>query len=188
MKNNLVIIVLLFQSILLFGQEHEDLFFLETDSTWKKEIFIFPLRFAQEISYNGIEDARFPEGWREKESPYFWSYAFAWNISLTEELTEKELEDNLKIYFDGLMSRQNSTAQLLKKDDENDTSIYIGKVETFDAFFTKEPMILNVKAESFYCEKNKKTIILFRFSPQEFESVVWNKLEEARVSANICEL
>ena len=188
MKNNLIILFLLFQSITLLGQEKESLFFLETDSTWIKEIFVFPLRFAQEISYEGTEDARFPEGWSKKESPYFWSYAFAWNISLTEELTEKELEDDLKIYFNGLMSKQNTTVKFVKRDDENDTSIYLGKVHTFDSFFTKKPMTLNVKAESFYSEKSKKTVILFRFSPQEFENIVWGKLEDVKVSANICDL
>ncbi|MFT5386316.1 MAG: CubicO group peptidase (beta-lactamase class C family), partial [Saprospiraceae bacterium] len=50
-----------------------------------------------------------------------------------------------------------------------------------DAFFTKEPMTLNVSVEKIYCAQKKKSILLFRFSPREFEDDVWQKLAEVKL-------
>lgn len=168
---------------------------LETDATWKKEIFNFPISFAKEINYQGFEEAQFPEGWRKKDSPDFWSYVFAWNVNGNIELKENELETNLQIYFDGLMKVvnkdkeiviPNTIAQFRKKGDSNNISSYIGKVEIFDAFVTKEPMTLNVLVEKYYCELKKKSIILFRFSPKDFESDVWLKLKRVKLRDDFC--
>lgn len=170
---------------------------LETDTTWRKEIFNFPIHFAKEINYEGFEEAQFPEGWRKKDSPDFWSYVFAWNINLNTELTANELETNLQIYFDGLMKVINkdpelvlpkTIAQFHKKEDANNISRYTGKVEIFDAFVTNKPMTLNVSIDKYYCEQKKKSIILFRFSPKEFGNDIWGKLKKVTLRANICDL
>ena len=185
MKNIIITILLLSYSILLLGQEKEHLFFLETDSTWRKEMFHFPIHFASDINYEGIEDARFPVGWEKQDSPNFWSYAFAWDIEHSEQITETELEVDLQKYFNGLMRWQKTSVEILKKEETNNTTKYAGKVNTNDAFFTKEPMTLNVLIEKIYCEKKKKSIILFRFSPKEFGDDVWQKLEEVKLPAAI---
>ena len=185
MKNIITIILLLSNSILLSGQEKEHLFFLETDSTWRKEMFIFPIGFARDINYKGVEDARFPVGWEKQDSPNFWSYAFAWNIEHSEAITETELEVDLQKYFNGLMKWQKTSVEVLKKEETNNRAEYKGKVKTKDAFFTKEPMTLNVLIEKIYCEQQKKSIILFRFSPKEFGDDVWQKLEEVTLPVSI---
>ena len=92
----------------------------------------------------------------------------------------------MQIYFDGLMNKQNTNAIIIKKDGANGVSRYIGKVKTFDEFFTKVPMVLNVLIERYYCENLKKTIILFRFSPKAFGNDVWLKLDEVKLPASIC--
>lgn len=196
MKISLTTIIILFYSLLSFSQEHESFFFLETDTTWRKEIFHFPINFAPDIDYEGVEDARFPVGWEKTDSPNFWSYAFAWNINAKTELTEKELELNLQKYFDGLMGVkdkmgkvegvQNTIALFLKKDHEERNSTYAGKVNTFDAFFHKKLMTLNVLVNQYYCEQKNKYIILFKFSPQDFGNDVWNKLEEVKLPMDFC--
>ena len=53
MKNILVLILLCTCSFLLIGQEKEHLYFMETDSTWRKEMFLFPIHFAKDINYKG---------------------------------------------------------------------------------------------------------------------------------------
>ena len=185
MKNILTIILVFSCSILLLGQEKEHLFFLETDSTWRKEMFLFPISFASDINYKGVEDARFPVGWEKEDSPNFWSYAFAWNLENSGEITENDLEVNLQKYFNGLMRWEKTSVQILKKEESNNTAKYTGKVNTLDAFFTKEPMTLNVKVEKIYCEEKKKSILLFRFSPKEFGEEVWQKLEEVKLPASL---
>lgn len=183
----LTILFLLATSFVLLSQEQEHLYFLETDSTWRQEMFVFPIRFAREIDYKGVEDARFPEGWEEQDSPNFWSYVFAWNIKHTAEITGEKLEEDLQKYFNGLMGTDKSTVQLSKKGGANHITNYNGAVQTIDAFFTKAPMTLNVKVEEIYCEEQEKSVLVFRFSPQAFDAPVWQKLEEVEVPKVLAE-
>ena len=190
-------IFLLLYAMTVFGQEKQDIDVLDTGTIWTKELFTFPLHFAKEIPYKGIEDARFPIGWGNKESPEFWSYAFAWHIALTTMPMETELEESLQIYFDGLMKGVNkdkdliipkTRALLLKKGNPDSISMYVGEVIIFDAFRTKKPMILNVLVESYHCKENKKSVVLFRFSPKPFEHPIWKKLKKVSLHTDICDL
>jgi len=197
MKNISLIISLLLYSIVGFGQEEESLEVLKTDSTWIKEIIKFPIGFAQEIKFEGFEDLRFPPGWSKEESPNFWSYAWAWSINDVKELTEHDLEQNIQFYFDGLLeinskinngeNIQNSNALFIKKETSDGNSQFIGKVKTFDSRYTGKPMVLNVRVAQYYCEQEKRAIVLFRFSPKAFEHDVWNLLETVELNANACE-
>lgn len=184
--------LLLCYSIVAYGQEEQNLEVFKTDSTWIKEIIEFPIGFAQEIKYEGFEDLRFPQGWSKEDSPNFWSYVWAWSINDFGEVTESELETNIQYYFDGLLGLdfykidekhvRNTNTVFLKKDN----SQYVGKVKTFDARYTKKPMTLNVLVETYYCEQEKKRIILFRFSPKSFGHDVWNTLKEVKLMSDVC--
>jgi hypothetical protein len=48
-------------------------------------------------------------------------------------------------------------------------------------------MTLNVTAKGFFCENNKKTFVVFRFSPQEFGTTIWNKLENVSLRKDFCD-
>lgn len=191
-KTTFFIIILFTQSFLLNAQETASQYVLETDSSWFKEIFTFPISFAQEIKYVGIEDARFPPGWSKAASPEFWSYIFAWHIDRSTELTGSELESNLQLYFDGLLGlnnereQQKTTVTFAKNNIANVNSSFIGKVKTLDTRYTKKPMTLNVLVEEHLCEKHKKSIILFRFSPKEFGHNVWQLLGDVKLREGIC--
>ena len=159
-------------------------------------MFHFPLGFAPDIAYQGIEDARFPVGWSKKDSSTFWSYVFAWHIEGTTLITEKDLESNLQIYFDGLMNAVNrdtsievpgTTALFLPKENTGKTRQFVGKVRVFNAFHTKKMMTLNVQTEVFYCADKKTSVILYRFSPKEFGSAVWEKISAVKFRAGVCD-
>lgn len=193
MRNTLLFIVLLLSSTIIFSQEKKSLNLFETDSTWIKEIIEFPIGFAQDITYEGFEDLRFPPGWSKEESPYFWSYVWAWSINNVREVTTSELEKNIQLYFDGLLG-----LDFYKIDDKplrktnavfikNDTFHFVGKVKTHDTRYTKKPMTLHVQVENYYCKKENKAIILFRFSPKEFEDNVWTLLRTVKLIDNSCE-
>ncbi len=180
----------------LTGKEIEKISILITEDTWRKEVFTFPLRFAKDIKYEGFEEAHFPKGWIKEESPEFWSYAFVWNVNLIEELTAKELENNLQIYFDGLMisvnkekgkTLPNTIVKISKTEDSNNISRFSGIVNIFDAFVTKKPLLLNVRVEKKDCKQTKKSFVLFRFSPKEFNHTIWNTLEKVTLQANFCD-
>ena len=196
-KTLFVCLFFVLQTILLFGQEENNPPLLKTDTTWGKEVFHFPLGFAREIDYTGIEEAYFPKGWKLVDHDDFWSYAFVWKVDHDKLLTSKELEDDIKKYFDGLMDmNQNgneetgilsTTTLFIEKGKFSDVSFYLGKVKTFDRFTTKKPMALHVSVEQSYCEETKKAIVLFRFSPKEFDHRIWLKLNKLKLSDTICE-
>ena len=192
MKKIITISIFLF-SLVGFSQEKQDLEVFETDSTWIKEIIEFPIGFAQEIKYEGFEDLRFPQGWSKEDSPNFWSYVWAWSINDTEEVTTSDLEKNIQYYFDGLLGLdfykiddkplRKTNAVFIKKTE----SQFIGKVKTHDTRYTKKLMTLNVLVDTYYCKRENKTIIHFRFSPKPFDNTVWETLAEVKLKNDFCE-
>lgn len=185
MKKYGFLIFLIGFSANLFGQTPIDL--LATDSTWKKEVFKFPLGFAPEIPFEGVEDAGFPKRWADTTSAECWSYVFAWDIKRLSAISERELEDNLQLYFNGLMGWEHTNALILKTDKVAGFSNYIGKIKTFDAFFSKKPMVLNVSIAVRYCSLREQSTVFFRFSPQGFEYEIWHKLNAVTLLSTDCE-
>ncbi len=195
-KEAILISLLLFQTTLVLGQEQEPSRIIAADSTWSSEFFEFPLGFAQEIDFKGLEEAIFPAGWGDEASPNFWTYAFAWKISLDKALTETDFEINLQYYFDGLLELSlagnnkapmpKTNALFVEKESSYGNTQYIGKIKTLDTRFTKRPMTLNVQVEQHYCPQTRQSVILFKFSPKTFESNVWLKLYEIKLRDVTC--
>lgn len=176
--------------------DENDLYLLNTGNTWAKEIFTFPLRFAKTINYEGIEEAHFPGGWRDPNSPEFWSYIFAWNVNLPDQISKTDLTTNLGIYFDGLMNVVNrdknlelpgTIVNIHEKDTSDDIPVFTGTLKIYDAFVTKEAMTLNVLVEQHFCVQKKQSILLFRFSPKGFDNDIWLKLKAIKLRDNKCE-
>lgn len=188
MKNKIFTIGFILLSLEVFGQEKSNFNLLETDSTWNQEVFHFPIHFAPKIKFEGFEDARFPEFWAKRDSTDFWSYVFVWSIIKPVELNSGVLEANIEMYFNGLMNYQNSVALFNENEPRSNPKKYVGKLKTFDALVTKTNMTLNVTAEHFYCNQSTTTYIVFRFSPQDFGAVVWDKLENVKLRKDFCDL
>ena len=196
MKKTILISILICSSFFVFGQENEEANLIDLDSTWGKEIFKFPIRFAKNINYKGIEEARFPpKGWREVNHLNFWTYAFAWDINLNREITAKELALDLVKYFDGLNDvrednniNQKASAVITKTKREGLTTFFKGEIKTYDHFTTNKRFTLHALIESKYCKKKEKTFILFRFSPKGFNHKVWKTtLKEVKIYSNLCD-
>ena len=196
MKKNIFIISLLLFYFSAFSQQEDIQEVFATDSTWIKEIIQFPIGFAQDISYEGFEDLRFPQGWLKEDSPNFWSYVWAWSVNGIEKPTEGDLEKNVQLYFDGLLGlgfykinevkTPKTNAVFIKSNDSNKNTQFVGKVKTFDSRYTKQPMTLHVLVETYFCEAQKKTIMVFRYSPRPYEDSVWDKLNEVKLRSDVC--
>lgn len=184
MKKRGALFFLMAFSINLFAQAQQEL--LIADSTWKKEVFPFPLVFAPDIPLEGLEEARFPKQWADTTSAECWSYVFAWDIKRPSAITQRELEDNLKLYFDGLMGWQHTNVRLLKIDEGSIFAKFTGEIKTFDAFFSKKEMTLNVTVSCQYCSQQKKSVLVFRFSPENFENEIWHKLNTVSLFSPDC--
>ncbi len=163
---------------------------------WGKEFFHFPLHFAPQINYQGVEEVVFPENWIIPDSADFWSYVFVWELDNKTLITPSELEKVLIEYFDGLMAVVNDDkdAEMIKTSthfelnpDPQDSVDIIGDLTIFDAFATNAPLDLNARIFSNYCEERGKLFLLFQFSPQEYDHPTWDKLRTVLVRETICE-
>jgi len=194
MKSNLFLSVILttlfYASISIsFAQDKEDINYLTTPDNWRKEIFDFPLSFAPSIKYKGIEDIRFANGWAKKESDEFWTYTFLWYLDNQIKISSNTLEDDLEVYFDGLMEKVSgknkgeipiTNALFTAVETAGDLSIFKGKVKFYDVFFTKDIMTLNVTVESNFCHASQKHSVLFKLSPKEENHATWAKLNQVK--------
>lgn len=191
----IIISLLLSCSFYSFGQQKEEINLLLADSTWGKEIIQIPFWFAPEINYKGHEDIRFAKGWADINSACFWTYVFAWDINLKTKPTPNFFEDNLKLYFDGLMKVVNedtlmtipkTKASIIEKEQKKDLTTFTGTIEIYDAFTTKKMITLHVTIESVYCKKTKTFIPLLKFSPQDFKHIAWEMLNQVTLRDSIC--
>lgn len=188
-------IISLFYFFYTFSQKKEEINLIEVDDTWGKEIIEIPFWFAPKIEYIGFEDIRFAKGWENIDSKGFWKLVFAWDINLKTKPTAIFFEQNLKIYYDGLMKVVNeeegivipkTEALFTSYKSKNNLINFTGIVKTYDAFTTKKMINLYVYIEVYFCEKSKKYIPLFRFSPKEFKDKSWNDLNKVKLRPKIC--
>lgn len=195
MKKSILTLLVFLCSINTFGQKNKEVNLIQADSTWGKEIIKIPFWFAPKINYQGNEDIRFAKGWEDKESPGFWALAFAWDMNLMTKPTAEFFEDNLKLYYDGLMKVVNEDTKLKiqktkatfsERKTKKGITYFKGIVETYDAFTTKKMITLNVTIENHYCKKTKKYIPFFRFSPKDFTHKIWTELQKLKLQKNIC--
>lgn len=195
MKYSITTIITVCWFMLSFAQEPTLNELLLSDDSWAKEVIQMPIHFAPKIPYNGMEEIRFSPDWSKKDTAGFWSYAFVWDIDLNKELTANELETYLQHYFDGLMHVVNkdkdkiipkTIALFIKKEQSKKSHEFVGKLQVYNAFHTKDVMILNCTVQQFYCPQKERSMVLFRFSPKEFEHTIWNQLNEIKLKDQHC--
>ncbi len=193
MKNTTktLFLVFFFFSISNFGQKNE-FNLIQLDSTWGQEVLRFP---ARNMNYTGVGEVRFPpKGWINPEHPNFWSYTYAWNINVNRKINANELASNLVKYFNSLnkidmndlKNSRKSTASIKKTKTKKSTTFFEGKATIFDRFATQKMLVLNVKIESHFCKKLQKTVLLFTFSPKEFNHKTWEILDEIKLINEGC--
>ncbi|WP_299715507.1 hypothetical protein [uncultured Tenacibaculum sp.] len=168
---------------------------IKLDDSWGKEVFKFPIPFANNINYKGIAEVRFPpKGWRNPKHENFWSYVYAWHIDLDQKITKEELKTSLQQYFDGLNNIENNkhlsiykaVVYLQNKGTSKNSTLYKGEINTYDRFATNTGLKLNVIIESTYCEISKKNLLLFKFSPKTFTHETWQMLDKINPAKNLC--
>lgn len=180
----------------IFGQEQTSKYLsvLEAPDTWRSEFIPFPISFAPSIDFQGVEEVRFAQGWANKDSEEFWTYAFIWTLDKDPQLHEESLQSTIETYFNGL-----SQVVAKSKDDPTDLSLrpttalflktpnnlgYIGKVHIYDAFFTQASLTLNAQVEKSFCQKLNKHLVFFKFSPLARNHKVWENFKDVRIKAD----
>ncbi len=155
---------------------------------WKTETIPFPLGFAPDIPYQGLEELRFPPGFLDPASERFWSYAFVWWLEGTPDTSEAALEHALVRYFTGL-------AQAVGKDkytvdpaqftaDLQQAPVdplaltqrikLTGQARVFDAFKTGKYLTLQLELQVGVCGNR---VVWVAASPQSRPAPIWTELD-----------
>ncbi len=165
---------------------------LKEPQDWRLEKVTFPLDFAPEIKYNGIEELRFAPGMFDPSSDSYFTYLLAISINDKKKFKQEEITDFLFKYYRGLCG---AVAQAKKLDIDlsqievklksqrkikNIGRIYTAKIRYFDSFTNGQEINLNMEFEVIPDRKNNKMNALVLVSSQSKKAEVWNKMYEIR--------
>jgi hypothetical protein len=158
-------------------------------NNWQGAVFDVPTWFAKDMLYDGREVIRFHDGFYDKTSTGFWTYAFALLITQTEVPTTEMLIEETKRYFVGLARdlgdynqsdyAVNNISVIPKskwqasKDGSHRTKIF--KLQIFDSFTTGKKIQLNLKITSWLCSDTRRAIH-YAISPHPLSDSIWTEL------------
>ncbi len=158
---------------------------------WKQETIDFPISFAPDIDLVGFEELRFAQTWSDSTAEDFWTYMFVWYVDAGAPMTQSKLTKYFNSYYDGLMNvnmkakdgtvnpnNLDETISVIVKTEDG----YKGSIRTYDRFFTKHYIILNIKINESFCDKMNKQIIRCELSLQPFDSEIWQKFQEIKLT------
>ena len=161
---------------------------LSVPAKWKTEKFTFPPEFASQLPYTGDEDIRFSPGWESVSNDEHWAYSFLWWLNGDAKIDTAVLQDNLKIYYSGLIGSNVKerniprdriipvTVNIKKKaTTTGDIETYNGTVTMLDYLdVTFNPITLNCLIHKKNCAGH--TAVLFEISPRSYEHPIWTTL------------
>lgn len=165
-------------SITNIAQEKETI--LNTPSDWQVEIIPFPIDFAPEIPFTGIEDLRFAPNWYDSTQADYWTYTFAWYIDIYKAMNTEILEEAFNQYYDGLMgvtapnSKLEKTETHFKKTKEG----FEGQMRTYDRLFSKSYIHLNIKVYESFCTQINKQIVWCNVSIKPYDHSTWKIFDQ----------
>ncbi len=169
-------------SSLFFNECLAQSLILPTPKGWSKETILFPIEFAPNIPYKGVEELRFAPGWSQPESEEYWSYCYSWLIGDQSVVNAELLTTYMKEYYSGLVNRNISQRNIpsskiiptVAKITSNvkDGLSFTGTVEMLD-YMDEKPMTLNIQIRVKKCPQNRKTAIFFEVSPQSKDHFIW---------------
>jgi hypothetical protein len=156
---------------------------------WRRERLSFPLEFAPQIPFHGVEEITFAPGFFDPGAEDFWSYRFFWRLDGEPQLGQAELEKDLLVYFSGLshavgdrkyrFDASHFAARLHALGDAYEPGSFIGAfsgtVDTYDPFVTGRPVSLNLKVTVSRCPERRR-IVSVTASPQPYAHPIWQAL------------
>ncbi|MFT3911682.1 MAG: hypothetical protein QM737_19825 [Ferruginibacter sp.] len=162
---------------------------LPVPAKWKTEKFKFPPEFASQLPYTGDEDIRFSPGWESVTNDEHWAYCFLWWLNGDVKMDTTILQDNLKIYYSGLIG-----ANVKERNIPGDKNIPVitaikkittasGDIETYNGTVTMvdyldvvfNPITLNLLIHKKSCAGH--TAVLVEISPRAYEHKVWKEMD-----------
>jgi len=163
---------------------------------WQHETIPFPLEFAPDLPYRGVEELRFAPGIFKPDQAGYWSYAFVWWLDGKPALGAAELNASLERYFAGLCvsvakdkgqtidpAKFSASMRLVNSSPRklgHAVTSFTGIVESYDPFATGKTIVLNLEAWVWDCDKSGKRAVLVLASPSPQNAAIWTSLRKRR--------
>lgn len=157
---------------------------------WTTERIFFPIDFAPQIPYTGVEDLRFTNGWGDISSEEHWCYAFLWWLDGKPVITNTALQENLTHYYEGLVKRNitNRSIPAFKvvptvakintaTTASGDVATFTGTIDMLN-YMAQTPITLHCIIHIKDCGREDKTAIFFEVSPQKSTHAIWQTLND----------
>lgn len=160
---------------------------------WNHETIPFPLAFAPQLPYHGVEELRFAPGWSKPNQAGYWSYDIVWWLTEKPAFDAATLEAALTTYFRGLsesvgQGKLQVDASRFRAELVGDRASrqLTGRIFSMDAFSTGLPITLNAVIEIRECVKAKRHAVTLMLSPQPRTDPIWRDLQST-ARALVCE-
>jgi hypothetical protein len=163
---------------------------LDAPPHWDTERFPFPIEFAPQIPYKGVEDVRFAPGWADSASEEHWAYAFLWWLEGEPQLTASLLSSHLQDYYTGLVGRNIGPRKIPREKlvpvkvsvkaiatAAGDKATFSGTVAMLD-YLTQTPMTLHVLIHWKVLQTPHHTAIFYEVSPRPLDHRIWRQLND----------
>jgi len=163
---------------------------LKGPSNWEFERFELPPIFAPQITYKGFEELRFAPGMFNKDTSTYFTYAFVAQLDTLAYLKDTDIKNYLEYYFKGLCGSTARDSKLtidttkisttVRKTRERVPGMYNATVNLFGVFTDGAPVKLNMAISVTNYLTNKKTLIIFLASTQDYNEPIWKELYDIR--------
>jgi hypothetical protein len=179
---------ILLLSLLIFciktGYCQYPLYYFPKPPKWGAEKMSFPIDFAPNINFTGIEELRFAPGWSDSKSNEYWAYTFLWFIKGKPRLNQDTLNHYLTQYYNGLYLANMKNKKVAPPANFtmvdvrgihrllNDMETYEGRITTLD-FLTGKPITFNTRIHVRGYPQMNCTGIFFQVAPQDYKQPVW---------------
>ena len=153
---------------------------------WRVENTSYPPPWARTLPWKGTLQLRFPKGFFDAKSDFFWSYPILYQLKGDVIKTDEELQRALLEYdaglYDGRYPKNKITMDVVKNPKPSKAPLII--VDGYDPFTTKMPLRTWIQFHRRYDKQNDLTIILLLRSAQSYslENPVWQELQSFRKS------
>jgi hypothetical protein len=178
--------------VLSFTSASSQSFYLPVPADWRVETIPFPIEFAPDLPYQGVENLRFAPGWGNTDSEELWSYCFLWWIGADSKISRQSLEKDLESYYGGLVSRNIirrkidsklvvPTVAIFKETSagKGGERSYAGTISMLD-YMSLKPVTLRINVHLIQCVKEGKLGVFFEVSPQPQTHRVWQQFKSVR--------
>ncbi|HEY4003303.1 MAG TPA: hypothetical protein VGO93_30825 [Candidatus Xenobia bacterium] len=155
------------------------------------ETIPFPLDFAPQVAFHGIEEIRFAPGFRKPDAPDWFTYSFVWYVNDSRQL---DVKADLTAYFRGLMDAVAKEDHLTTR--AWPTWVEVGEVasgftdeptthavvHTWDAFGTPGPLTLDIQVYEPPCSVPDHRFYYFETTPHPHDPAVRHLLDRLRAA------